>query len=187
MIIFASMDGCGFCEKAKQHLAQEIKAGKVKLVEASEAKEYGLNGTGFPQFKSMLTNKTTMGFKDKDKLLDDLGHSNKEESSSKNQKVKFYHMEGCGFCRKAMVMLKELIEQGDIEVVSHDNAPNGVNGFPHFEGSKGTHTGLPESPEKLMDKVAGSVEKFNPNNSIQRILTPQYREYFSHNGNTPGI
>jgi glutaredoxin len=177
MIIFATIDGCVFCEKAKQHLAQEIKEGAVKMVDASEAKEYGLNGGGFPQFKSMLTNKTSMGFKDKAKLMNDLGYEGKEEITSNKEGVKFYHMEGCGFCRKAMDMLKELIDQGKIEVVSHNNAPQDVKGFPHFEGPEGTHTGLPESPEKLMNKITGSVEKF----------VPQYREYFKHTGNTPGI
>ncbi len=52
MIIFASMKGCGHCEKAKEHLADEIAQGSVKVVDATEAKKHGMDGNGFPQFKS---------------------------------------------------------------------------------------------------------------------------------------
>lgn len=179
MIIFAFMNGCGFCDKAKKHLANEIDQGKVKVVEATEAKKHGMNGNGFPQFKSTITNKTSMGFKDKDKLMKDLGHSDDSKSVDNNGKVKFYHMKGCGFCSRAMDMLKPLIDQGHIEVLSHDKAPANVRGFPHFEGPKGEHSGLPKSPEELMNKVGGV--------HVENFQTTHYREYFMHTGNTPGI
>ena len=190
MIIFASMNGCGFCEKAMKELENEIAQGSVKVVDASEAKEHGMNGNGFPQFKSKITGKSTMGFRSKDKLMNDLGHGDGVGTPPSNGKVKFYHMEGCGFCKKAMEMLKELIQRGDIEVVPHTEAPSDVRGFPHFVGSSGSHSGLPKSPEELMAKVTGGsgpVEHYRPIRAMQRRVAPQYVERFHHNGMHMGM
>lgn len=184
------MDGCPHCDKAKEALVPEIQQGKVKLVQSSDAKKYGMDGNGFPQFKSMKTDKVAMGFRNKDKLMKDLGHSDDSKSKNNNGKVKFYHMKGCGFCKKAMEMLEPLINQGKIEVVPHDQAPAGVSGFPHFEGPGGEHTGLPKSVDELMAKVSGSVENYNPlKSNKRRVNAPQFREGFHHIGmfNNPGI
>jgi arsenate reductase-like glutaredoxin family protein len=193
MIIFASMKGCGFCEKAMKELENEITEGSVKVVDASEAKEHGMNGNGFPQFKSKVTGKSTMGFRSKDKLMNDLGHGGDgvgSPPSNGNGKIKFYHMEGCGFCKKAMEMLRELIERGVIEVVPHTEAPADVRGFPHFMASNGkSHTGLPKSPEELMSKLGDScpVEHYRPMRGMQRRVAPQYVERFHHNGMHMGM
>lgn len=191
MIIFASMKGCGHCEKAKEQLADEITQGSVKVVDATEAKKHGMDGNGFPQFKSKLTGKSTMGFRNKDKLMNDLGHGDGVGTppSNGNGKVKFYNMQGCGFCGKAMEMLRELIESGVVDVVPHTEAPSDVRGFPHFELNGVSHSGLPSSPEALMSKLKGSgpVEHYRPMKGMQRRVAPQYVERFHHNGMHMGM
>jgi glutaredoxin len=191
MIIFAYMKGCGHCEKAKEDLADEIAQGSVKLVDTTEAKKYGMNGNGFPQFKSEVTGKLALGFRNKDKLMDDLGHGDGVGTppSNGNGKVKFYNMQGCGFCAKAMEMLRELIESGVVDVVPHTEAPSDVRGFPHFELNGASHSGLPESPEALMSKLkaSGPVEHYGPTRGMQRRLAPQYVERFHHDMKMGGM
>ena len=186
-IIFASMDGCGFCNKAKEALKSLIASKEVMVVTPEEGKKHGLDGNGYPQFLSKQTGKKSMGFTDLNKLMDDLGHSNNgdsEPSSSKNNKIKFYNMPGCGFCKKAMEMLKEHIDNGTIEVRPHTEANS--QGFPYFENSANgkTHIGLPESAPKLLQKLSGSVENYRPMaRRVEHYMAPQrksvqYRERF---------
>lgn len=90
MIIFASMNGCGYCDNAKKSLENEIHNNLVKVVSPQEGKDkYGMDGNGYPQFLSLQTNKKTMGFSSKENLMKDLdlvshmeggkgGHPNKE-------------------------------------------------------------------------------------------------------------
>ena len=195
-IIFASMDGCGFCNRAKEALKNHIASKKVMVVTPEEGKNHGLDGNGYPQFLSKKTGKKSMGFRDLKKLMDDLGHSDNgdsEPSSSKNNKIKFYNMPGCGFCKKAMEMLKELIDNGTIEVRPHTEANS--QGFPHFENPTNgkTHTGLPKSSQELVQKLSGSsVENYRP--MARRVecymppvrRSPQYRERFTHLGQMMG-
>ena len=39
MIIFAHMEGCGFCTKAKKELEQEIKDGTVEIIDSTDSVE----------------------------------------------------------------------------------------------------------------------------------------------------
>jgi glutaredoxin len=178
-IIFASMDGCGFCNKAKEALKEHIDSNEVMVVTPEEGQKYGLNGNGYPQFLSKKTGKKTMGFRDLNKLMDDLGHSNNEDSkpsSSKNNKIIFASMDGCGFCNKAMEMLKELIDNGTIEVRVHTESNSQF--FPHFENSANgaTYSGLPNSIQELMQKLGASpVENYRPMDRRVEYYMPSVR------------
>jgi len=73
-ILFYTMNGCGFCNKAKKDLDQEIKNGQVLLVDSKHAPE-GVRG--FPHFISS-TGLQHSGYAPKKKLFEALGISDKE-------------------------------------------------------------------------------------------------------------
>ena len=78
----------------------------------------------------------------------------------------FYSMKGCGFCTKAKDMLKDEIAQGLVIVKPSSEAPEGINGFPHFTSSNGgSHTGAPSSKEELFKKLKVGKEGFNNESS----------------------
>ena len=70
MIVFFSMDGCGFCKKAEAELHDEIKKGRV-LKKAHTEAPTGTNG--FPTFMNADTGKIVTGYKPKAQLFEDLG------------------------------------------------------------------------------------------------------------------
>lgn len=72
MIVFFSMDGCGFCKKAEAELHDEIKKGRVHKKAHTEAPE-GTNG--FPTFMNTDTGKIVTGYKPKAQLFEALGVS----------------------------------------------------------------------------------------------------------------
>lgn len=74
MITIYSMEGCGFCNKAKVELSEEIKNGHVVVKSSKEAPE-GIRG--FPYFTSS-SGATHTGYLPKDKLLEKLGENVKE-------------------------------------------------------------------------------------------------------------
>ena len=69
MIIFYSMNGCGYCSKAKKELASEIASGLVVIKDAGEAK--GVNG--FPHFENPSTGAKHTGYAPKAELFQKLG------------------------------------------------------------------------------------------------------------------
>ena len=70
MIVFFSMDGCGFCKKAEAELHDDIKKGRV-LKKAHTEAPAGTNG--FPTFMNTDTGKIVTGYKPKAQLFEDLG------------------------------------------------------------------------------------------------------------------
>ena len=72
-IIMHEMEGCGYCNKAKDMLQEQIQSGLVEVKPLSEAKP-GLF-SGAPAFISTVTGKTSMGLpEDFNSLLQKLGH-----------------------------------------------------------------------------------------------------------------
>ena len=69
MIIFYSMDGCGFCQKAKSELANDIASGLVIIKGQKEAPP-GVNG--FPHFVNEKNGKAVSGFRPREKLFAEL-------------------------------------------------------------------------------------------------------------------
>ncbi len=70
-------------------------------------------------------------------------------------------MDGCGYCIRAEQMLKDEIASGVIVIKDKSEAPKGVRGFPHFvnEANGMSHSGLPQSVEKLFENVKYETEK----------------------------
>jgi len=62
-------------------------------------------------------------------------------------------MPGCGYCRKSKALLQPYIDNNTIIIKSHSEAPQGVNGFPHFVNTinEETHTGYPGSVNNLFN------------------------------------
>jgi glutaredoxin len=76
----------------------------------------------------------------------------------------FYNMDGCPYCKRALVLLRELIENGLIEVRPHHHeGAKGANGFPLFVSVKTgkISTGLPRSPEQLLKDLGHSEGSTN--------------------------
>ena len=73
------MNGCGFCDKAKEMFKNDINSGKMSIQSSknaqSDMKAAGLRAA-FPTFKSMKTGKFHQGLpKSKSQLMQSLGHS----------------------------------------------------------------------------------------------------------------
>ena len=66
------MDGCGFCEKAKKELQPQIKSGVVVVKNARQARNDGVNVSGFPHFKNTKNGLSHTGYLDKNKLFEKL-------------------------------------------------------------------------------------------------------------------
>lgn len=75
-IHFFSMEGCGWCKKAKEMLKPLIDSGKVIIKDASEASS---EVSGFPHFVSQLTGESMSGLaaKNVSDFLQKLGHAEK--------------------------------------------------------------------------------------------------------------
>ena len=84
--------------------------------------------------------------------------------------IKFYSANWCGFCKRAHQLLKKYIDSGIIVVKDSNEAPKGVQGYPHFECTRSgqTHTGLPQSVKHLFTKLGrdnnGNIKGENNNN-----------------------
>ena len=70
MIIFFSMEGCGFCKKAEAELRDELASGRIIQKAHTEAPK-GTNG--FPTFVNTETDVVVTGYKPKAALLKALG------------------------------------------------------------------------------------------------------------------
>ena len=71
--------------------------------------------------------------------------------------VVFYHMEGCGFCKKAKDELVDEIASGKVIVKDSKEAPAGVRGFPHFVNEDNGKTVTGFKPAALLMKELGVV------------------------------
>ena len=69
-VVFYHMEGCGFCEKAKDELVDEIASGKVII---KDSKEAPAGVRGFPHFVNEDNGKTVTGFKPAALLMKELG------------------------------------------------------------------------------------------------------------------
>lgn len=72
-----------------------------------------------------------------------------------SEKIIFYAMNGCGHCDNAKDALASEINSGKIKVLSNLEAPQGVQGFPHFVNTenKKTLTGWPGSKDNLIQRL----------------------------------
>jgi len=173
MIIFASMDGCGHCQRAKKELENEISKGEVMVVTPEEAKSmFKQELRGFPAFKNTDTNVEVVGFRSKEDLMNRLGVKTKEKYSMQgNPKIIFFVMKGCHYCKKSLELLDTEISAGNIELVDSSMAPKEATGFPFFmnmENGK-TTSGLPMSVSDLYEKLEyeGKVEGYEMNGKRQ--------------------
>ena len=71
--------------------------------------------------------------------------------------VVFYHMEGCGFCKKAKDELVDEIASGKVIVKDSKEAPAGVRGFPHFVNEDNGKTVTGFKPAALLMRELGVV------------------------------
>lgn len=89
-VIFFTMEGCGFCMKAKQELEKELKNGLVHLQDAKDAPS---GVSGFPHFVNFKSGKSHTGYAPKDKLFESLGvliTENYEPPKSRNRNLDNY-------------------------------------------------------------------------------------------------
>lgn len=106
--------------------------------------------------------------KKKDKALPSKPKHSKEnfnkrvvvENAGQLNKIMFYHMATCPYCRQAETMLDEHIRKGVIVVVPHTQAPEKVSSFPYFTWNKNEEYGLPKSAESLFEKLGYKFENF---------------------------
>ena len=85
--------------------------------------------------------------------------------------VVFYHMEGCGFCKKAKDELVDEIASGKVIVKDSKEAPAGVRGFPHFVNEDNGKTVTGFKPAALLMKELGVVGA-GPMPSTRRGMPP---------------
>jgi glutaredoxin len=75
-------------------------------------------------------------------------------------KIMFYHMATCPYCKQGEIMLDEYIRKGDIIVLPHTQAPKDVGSFPYFSYNDKKEYGLPKSAESLFEKLGYKFENF---------------------------
>jgi glutaredoxin len=159
-ILFYSMQGCGYCTKAKQMFAEELASGEMIEKPAHEAGD-GVNG--FPHFKSEYGEHTGLP-RSKEALYAKLNGDSNEDSNedSNGALIIFYEMNGCGHCENAKKTLAENIANGQITVKPHTAAGIKAPGFPAFESVKtgSMSLGAPSSYTELLEKL-GMVENFH--------------------------
>ena len=92
--------------------------------------------------------------------------------------IEFYHMETCGYCKKAKELLKPHIELGHIVVKDASEANGRFQGFPAFNSPKTgkTHMGLPESYEALAKKLGHVVENYHPQQQDRPQPQPRHHQ-----------
>lgn len=90
MIVFFSMDGCGFCKKAEAELRDEIEKGHVHKKAHTEAPE-GTNG--FPTFMNTDTGKIVTGYKPKAQLFEALGVKMENYEHKRDDEHMQHHMQ----------------------------------------------------------------------------------------------
>jgi len=71
--------------------------------------------------------------------------------------VVFYHMKGCGFCKKAEAELANEIASGKVVIKDSKFAPTGVRGFPHFVNEDNGKSVTGFKPAALLMKELGVV------------------------------
>ena len=86
--------------------------------------------------------------------------------------VVFYHMEGCGFCKKAKDELVDEIASGKVIVKDSKEAPAGVRGFPHFVNEDNGKSVTGFKPAALLMKELGVVGA-GPMPSTRRGMPPK--------------
>ena len=86
--------------------------------------------------------------------------------------VVFYHMEGCGFCKKAKDELVDEIASGKVIVKDSKEAPAGVRGFPHFVNEDNGKSVTGFKPAALLMKELGVVG-VGPMPSTRRPMPPK--------------
>jgi len=85
VIVLYSMDGCGFCQRAKALFANEIKEGSMTVKGPQDAP----NGVvGFPYFRSKQTGQDMIGLpSSKEELYQNLGLQGGRSEKFKHQKI----------------------------------------------------------------------------------------------------
>uniref|UniRef100_A0A6C0LF03 Glutaredoxin domain-containing protein n=1 Tax=viral metagenome TaxID=1070528 RepID=A0A6C0LF03_9ZZZZ len=122
--------GCPFSRKMSELLAQNnnmIGGAKVKDITMEHPLTKKFNVSGTPTILCTKSNKSSVGFKPLDKVLEDLRpdnnkNGNKDNNSSGKDILLVGSMQ-CGFCKKAKVLMEEL--GLDYEFVE-SNSPHGV-------------------------------------------------------------
>ena len=71
--------------------------------------------------------------------------------------VVFYHMKGCGFCKKAEAELANEIASGKVVIKDSKEAPTDVRGFPHFVNEDNGKSVTGFKPAALLMKELGVV------------------------------
>jgi len=82
------------------------------------------------------------------------------ESAGSLNKIMFYNMSTCPYCKQAQTMLDAEIRKGEIVVIPHTEAPKHVKGFPYFSWNKKEEYGLPKSAKALFEKLGYKFENF---------------------------
>lgn len=152
VINFYSMKNCGFCQKAKQILAPQIKQGVIAVHDSKDAPAR-FNFRGFPAFE--YQGRTSMGYpKSFQELAKKLGYA-QQPHQAQQPIINLYSLDHCGFCHKAKQILAPQIQKGMVVVKDAKEAPPKYNftGFPSFEFQGKTSTGCPESFQKLLEAL----------------------------------
>ena len=201
-IILFILNGCHYCKVALKNLEKEINDGLIETRPHTEARGIA---RGFPTLVQTKTGKVHTGApKDYKSLLDSFEKSTQTlepvqvkrlnkikpvsstKSTSKNstkikEQVLFYNMETCPFCKKALDLLKDVINKGFIEVKPHTEAPSGINGFPAFVYNDKQHLGLPKSWDELSSALEYSenYESQRSTNMMPKPKTKKEKEAFA--------
>ena len=87
-----------------------------------------------------------------------------------------YVMNGCGWCAKAIEILKSAIQDGTIEVRPSSEAPESVRGFPAFlsESTGKIKEGCPKHLESLHNELGHNIEKYNTERYQPVLRKPVY-------------
>jgi glutaredoxin len=190
MILFYYMNGCGFCDKAKNLLAPQIQSGEVKVLSKDQVPS-NVQARGFPLFTNENGTVKHEGLPSSfQELQKKLGGSSgppmprpmpgpapmprpmpgpapmprpMPSHGAENGMILFFYMNGCGHCENMKNMLGDLIASGLVSLLPASQAPQGVQGFPHFESrvTGQSHTGGTSNVKELFDKL-GHTQSSRP-------------------------
>ena len=96
-----------------------------------------------------------------------------------NTKAIFYSMGSrCGHCLNSEKLLAKEIASGEIVKKGPKDAPQGVQGFPHFVSASDpskSSSGAPQSKEQLYQKLGISMENYESYENYEHIdSNPEY-------------
>ena len=139
MIVFFSMDGCGFCKKAEAELHDEIKKGRVHKKAHTEAPE-GTNG--FPTFMNTDTGKIVTGYKPKTQLFEALGVSMENYEHTQDDE----HMQHHG--NMPPHMQEHMQHHGNMPPHMQEHMQHHGNMPPHMQEHMQHHGNMPPHMQK---------------------------------------